>query len=42
MVTAKISDLSGGIFILFPKETAEPIMNGYTAEDFKKFKEESN
>ena len=39
MLTAKIQDLSGSVFICFPKELGNPIMNGMAAEEFKNFKD---
>lgn len=41
MLNVKISDASGSIFVSFPRELGEPIMNGLTAEQFKTLKEES-
>lgn len=39
MLTAKISDLSGSLYISFPRELGEPIMNGMTATEFQDFRE---
>lgn len=39
MLTAKISDLSGSIYVQFPRELGEPIMNGMPAKEFQEFKE---
>ena len=38
MLTAKISDLSGSIYIQFPRELGDSIM-GKSAEEFRDFKE---
>jgi hypothetical protein len=32
MLTAKLSDVSGSLFIQFPRELGDPIMNGMTAD----------
>lgn len=40
MLNALVSDLSGSTFMTFPKELGDVIMNGQSAEEFKKFKEE--
>ena len=42
MLNVKVSDSSGSIYVSFPREIGEPIMNGMTAEKFKQFKEDSN
>lgn len=39
MLNAKVSDPSGSIFVSFPRELGEPIMNGLTAEKFKEMKD---
>lgn len=39
MLTAKVTDVSGSVFVCFPKELADPIMNGMSASEFKHFKE---
>ena len=39
MLSAKISDLSGSIYIQFPRELGDPIMGGMSAKDFRDFKE---
>jgi replication factor A1 len=41
MMTAKFSDLSGSIYIQFPRELGDPIM-GQSAKDFQEFKERAN
>jgi len=38
MLTAKISDLSGSIYIQFPRELGDQIM-GKSAEEFRDFKD---
>ena len=40
MLNVKVSDSSGSIYVSFPREIGEPIMNGVTAEKFKQMKEE--
>ena len=40
MLNAKMSDLSGSTFMTFPKELGDVIMNGQSADEFRKFKEE--
>jgi hypothetical protein len=39
MLNAKVSDLSGSIYVQFPREHADIIMNGMSAKDFQDFKE---
>ncbi len=39
MLTAKISDLSGSLYIQFPRELGDSIMNGKSAKEFQEFKE---
>ena len=39
MLTAKISDLSGQIYMQFPRELGDQIMGGMSAKDFQEFKE---
>ena len=39
MMSAKVSDLSGSLFIQFPRELGDPIMAGMTAKEFLDFKE---
>jgi hypothetical protein len=39
MLTAKIADLSGQIYMQFPRELGDQIMGGMTAKDFQEFKE---
>jgi len=39
MLTAKVSDLSGQIYMQFPRELGDAIMGGKTAKDFQEFKE---
>lgn len=41
MLTAKVSDVSGSLFIQFPRELGDPIMNGMTADQFRHFKEDN-
>jgi hypothetical protein len=41
MLNAKVSDLSGSVYIQFPRELGDPIMNGMTAKEFQEFKEQS-
>ncbi len=38
MLTAKISDLSGSIYIQFPRELGDYIMGGKSAREFMDFK----
>lgn len=40
MLTAKVSDLSGSIYIQFPRELGDPIMAGLSAAQFLDLKEE--
>ena len=40
MLNVKFTDLSGSIFITFPKELGDPLMNGLSASNFKNFREE--
>jgi replication factor A1 len=42
MLTAKIQDPSGFIYVTFPKELGDPIMGGKSAADFLNFKEQSS
>jgi hypothetical protein len=39
MLTAKLADSSGSLFVQFPRELGEPIMNGLSAKDFQDLKE---
>lgn len=39
MLTAKLTDVSHGLFISFARELGDVIMNGMTATEFKDFKE---
>lgn len=39
MMSAKIQDFSGDVYVQFIKELGDPIMNGMTAKEFKDFKE---
>ena len=41
MLNAKISDISGSIYINFPRDLADSIMDGMSASDFIEFKERS-
>ena len=41
-LTAIISDLTGDMFIQFPRELGDPIMNGMSAPDFKSFRDEND
>lgn len=34
MLSAKVSDTSGSVYVSFPRELGEPIMNGKTAGEF--------
>lgn len=38
-MTAKLQDISGEMYIQFSRETAEPIMNGKTAQEIRDLKE---
>ena len=40
MLTAKVSDLSGSIYIQFPRELGDPIMAGLSAAQFLDLKDE--
>jgi replication factor A1 len=40
MLSAKMNDLSGSTFMTFPKELGDVIMNGQSADEFRRFKEE--
>jgi replication factor A1 len=42
MLSAKISDPSGSVFVSFPRELGDSIMNGMTATEFKDFKEDKS
>lgn len=39
IMTAKITDLSEGLFVTFINDLAEPILQGKTASEMKEFKE---
>lgn len=39
MLTAKVSDLSGSLYVQFPRELGEPIMAGLNAKEFLELKE---
>ena len=40
MLSSRISDISGNLYISFPRELAEPILGGMKAEDFEQIKDD--
>jgi len=39
MLSAKVADLSGSLYIQFPRELGDPVMGGMPAREFQEFKE---
>lgn len=42
MLSAVIADVSGNVIVQFPRELGDPIMDGLSASEFKKMKEEQS
>ena len=42
MLTAKVSDLSGSIYVQFPRELGEPVMGGMSAKEYQEFRERAS
>ena len=42
IMSAKIQDLSGDIYISFIRDLGDPIMNGLSAKDFLSYKESND
>ncbi len=41
MLSAKIADLSGQIYMQFPRELGDAIMGGKSAKEFQEFREQT-
>ncbi len=41
MLSAVIHDSTGDILVQFPRESGDPIMNGYSATEFKRIREDT-
>lgn len=41
MMSVKFSDISGNVFMQFPREQAEPIMGGMKAEEFLQIRDDA-